>query len=161
MKHLNKKQLVDIINSYTTELVPMIALAKKYNVSRQAIYKILKRANVDTSKQAANITVSCTACGAEVVRKRCCIRQRKHIFCCRKCYTAYLNAGGTYVPNRTGSRRARKMISEIFDLQPEHIVHHIDKNQFNNDLTNLMVFKNQGDHIRFHRGFDVNPIFPY
>ncbi len=61
--------------------------------------------------------------------------------------------------NRYGSRTARRKVSEVFDLQPEHRVHHLDKDQTNNLLSNLVVFANQGDHIRYHRDFKVTPIW--
>jgi hypothetical protein len=39
------------------------------------------------------------------------------------------------------------------------VVHHINRNTLDNSLSNLMVFRNSGDHIRFHRGFDVEPLW--
>lgn len=35
-------------------------------------------------------------------------------------------------------------------LRTGEVVHHIDENRTNNNPDNLMVFKNHGDHIRFH-----------
>jgi hypothetical protein len=35
-------------------------------------------------------------------------------------------------------------------LAPGETVHHIDENKENNDIDNLLVFKTNGDHIRFH-----------
>jgi hypothetical protein len=35
-------------------------------------------------------------------------------------------------------------------LKKEEIVHHIDGNKSNNDINNLMLFKNQSEHIKYH-----------
>ena len=155
---ITEKNAVYIVDAYQNQLVPMFELAARFNVSRQAIYKLLKRAGVDTRKRL--ITVSCTACNTQIKRPKSQIRKRRHIFCSTDCYSAYLSAGGKYVQDRHSCRIARSIVKEHFDLQDTHIVHHIDKNQFNNSLDNLMVFENQGDHIRHHRGFDVKQLWP-
>lgn len=36
------------------------------------------------------------------------------------------------------------------DLRPEEVVHHIDGNPSNDDLSNLMLFPNNGEHRRYH-----------
>ena len=36
-------------------------------------------------------------------------------------------------------------------LRDEEVVHHIDRNRKNNELSNLIVFPSQGEHIRFHK----------
>lgn len=155
---LTDKQKVDIINAYQNELVPMIQLAKQYGVTRQAIYKIIKKAGVDTSKR--KFAVSCTVCGKITYRPKCRVRERKHIFCSFDCYRAWLNSlGDKYKPNRHGQRIARHVVSKHFQLQQKHVVHHEDGNCLNNDVSNLRVFACQGDHIRYHRGFDVEPIW--
>ena len=46
---LTNKEQVDIIKAYNN-LVPMITLAKQYGVTRQAIWKILRKYGHDTSK---------------------------------------------------------------------------------------------------------------
>ena len=149
---------VDIIKAYESELTPIIKLADKYNVTRQAIYKILKQAGIDTSKKL--VQVSCTTCGNILSRHKARIRRQKNHFCDMECYTAFLNAGnGMYIQNRQGQRIARRKVSEYFDLQKDHIVHHEDRNSLNNQIWNLKVFACQGDHIRYHRGFEVTPIF--
>lgn len=154
---ITPKDKVYIINAYQNELVPMIQLAKEFDVTRQAVHKILRQEGVDTSK--GRLPVSCSACGKEIMRPRCQIRARKHLFCSQDCYTAYLNAGGKYIPNRHSSRIARALVKEHYNLTDKNIVHHKDKNQYNNSLDNLCVFKNQGDHTRHHRGFDIDPIW--
>ncbi len=151
------KDRVDIVREYTTNLIPMIELAKRYGMTRQAVYKILKKAEVDTSKAAANIDVSCTVCGKEFKKLRYQVRKAKHVFCCEECYFAWLKHGNgdPLVMHRTSSRHARNIVDKHFSLRPGNIVHHEDRNQYNNQLSNLKVFKNQGDHVRYHRGFIV------
>ena len=38
-----------------------------------------------------------------------------------------------------------------FQIGKDAVVHHVDGNGLNNDLSNLMVFRNQAEHSRFHR----------
>ena len=153
-RQLSPNQKVDIIRAFTEQLEPMITIADRYNRSRQAIWKVLKKAGVDTSKSAATITVSCTACGKSINRTRARIRNQVNHFCNYVCYYAFLEAGngmGPYQESRQGQRIARSKIAEVFDLQSYHIVHHEDRNCYNNMWSNLKVFANQGDHIRYHR----------
>jgi hypothetical protein len=157
MKITNQDK-VNIINEYKNNLVPMIQLAKVYGVTRQAIYKILKASSICTLKK--RIAVSCTTCGKEDYRPKCQIRNRKHLFCSWDCWQAYLDAGrrgsGPYIESRQGQRIGREVVSIHYPLLDSHLVHHKDRNTLNNDPHNLMVFANQGDHIRHHRGFDVS-----
>lgn len=147
------KQKVDIIQRYTVDLVPMITLAAEYGKTRQAVYKVLKAAGIDTSKAAANIAVSCCCCGQECTHKRYRVRNTIHLFCSQECYTAWLKHGNgnPLIIHRASSRRARAIVEKYFPLLPGYIVHHEDRNQFNNHPSNLRVFANQGDHIRYHR----------
>jgi len=155
------KQRVDAINAYTQELEPVISIAARYNITRQGIWKILRKAGVNTSKGAggaSQIDISCAACNKEITRHRCQIRKHKRLFCSIECYYAYLEAhqSGTYQQSRQGQRIARQKIAVVFNLLPKHIVHHEDRNALNNMLSNLKVFANQGDHIRYHRGMPDN-----
>lgn len=156
---LTHKQQVDIINAYSVDLVPMITLAEQYGVTRQGIYKVLDRAGIDTTKH--RIPVSCHVCGTETMRTKARIRRQLHHFCSEDCYYAFLAAGNgrPYIQSRIGQKRARSIVSDHFTLQSTHIVHHEDRNTLNNDLINLRVFAYQGDHLRHHRGFDVEPIW--
>lgn len=149
---------VNIINEYNN-LTPMITLAKQYGITRQGIYKILRRNGVDTTKR--RLPVTCDVCGKQHLRTKCQIRNRTHMFCSPECYYAYLDAGNgkPYIAWRHGGRIARQRISEVFDLQPDHIVHHEDRNQYNNSLDNLRVFACQGDHVRYHRGISITPLW--
>lgn len=155
-QRINTIEQVDIVNEYASHLTPMAELADKYAVTRQAVYKILKRAGIDTSKH--KIPITCIACGTEVLRTKARIRRQTNHFCSTDCYHTFLQAS-PYIENRHQSRLARVKVSEFFALRPGHIVHHIDGNQFNNLIKNLIVFANQGDHIRCHRTGESNPIW--
>jgi len=149
--HLTQKQIVDIITAYTVQLESAQAIATRYNRTRQSVYKLLKSHNIDPNDY-AQLTVSCTACGAQIQRPRCHVRDRKHLFCGSGCHTAYQEAmnNGSYDQNRRGQRVARSVVSRYHQLQPGEIIHHIDGNTLNNHPTNLAVYANQGDHIRIH-----------
>jgi endogenous inhibitor of DNA gyrase (YacG/DUF329 family) len=139
----------DIIDAYTVDLWPMGEIAEVLHVSRSAVWKILKKHGVDTSKH--KITVSCTTCGANIDRTRKRVRKQTNHFCSQDCYSAFLGAGkSSYASGGNSSRIARAIVSQWFDLKPEHVVHHEDCNRFNNLKSNLRVFANQGDHIRYH-----------
>ena len=158
MKRLSKKEQVDIVQAFTVDLTPAIELALKYGITRQGIYKVLKRHGVNPN-DFGTMKVSCSACHKEIIRPRCKIRTQKDHLCSHECYSAFLSAGWPYHEFRHGGRIARTKVSEYFDLQPDHIVHHKDRNQRNNILSNLLVFANQGDHLRHHRGFEVRPLW--
>jgi len=158
-KRLTIKAQVDIIEEYTEQLTPMIELAKRHGLTRQGVWKILKRAGIDTTNR--KLPVSCAVCGAVIERHKCRIRKQLNHFCSEACYHAFLEAGNghPYKPNRHGSRIGRMKVSKYFELKPGYIVHHENRSQFDNRLANLRVFATQGDHLRYHRGFDVEPIW--
>ena len=161
---LSERQTVDIITAFTVELESMQSIANRHNRTRQGIWKLLKRNGINPDEY-GKITVSCTACGAPVVRSRSHVRHRKHLFCGLECYSGYIEAmqNGSYSQNRQGQRVGRAIVSRYFALQPGNIVHHEDRNTMNNRPKNLKVFANQGDHIRYHRwtkdGIDVKPLW--
>ena len=154
---LSNKQKVDIVEAYSIHLTPATELADKYGVTRQGIYKILKASGVDTTKKL--IPVSCTVCGKILYRNKARIRRQLNHFCSPECYGSFLKAGTTPVNSRHGQRIARTIVSQHFQLQDLHVVHHESHNQLDNSLDNLRVFACQGDHIRYHHQLDVEPIW--
>lgn len=148
----------EIIERYTTNLEPMISIAKSLNRTRQAIWYILNRHGIDTSKEGAgNVSLTCTWCGKIHRRTRARARKANQPFCCNACYFAWLEQGNgnTYIDSRRGRRQARDIASRYIDLLDGYIVHHEDRNSTNNELSNLRVFASSGDHTRYHRGFRV------
>jgi len=159
---LTDKEKGYIIEAYCTILKPMITIAKELGVTRQTIHKALKKAGIDTSKAgAAHISVSCTVCGNETTKLRYTFRKAKHHFCSEACYYVWLKHGNgnPLIIHRQSSRIAREIVERHINLMPGQIVHHEDRNQWNNDIDNLKVFANQGDHIRYHRDYLVLPIW--
>ena len=156
---LTQKAKVDIINGYETDLTPMQELAERHGITRQGVYKILKQAGIDTSDR--KITVSCTTCGRPIDRHKARVRRQLHHFCNTDCYHIFLEVGNgnLYVQNRHGQRVGRAIAGQFVEMLPGYVIHHKDRNTLNNNPSNLMVFRNQGDHIRHHRGFDVEPVW--
>ena len=146
---------------YTKGLVPMIKLAERYKVSRQGIYKILKRLGVATEKS-GGVDIVCYHCKKPTKKYKSQMRLRSnHKFCSKDCWFAYVKSltGTDYKYDKQGMRMARKVVSRYHTLLPSEIVHHEDKNCKNNTLGNLRVFASQSDHIRYHRGFDIKPVW--
>ena len=139
----------DIVDAYTIELLPMQDIANILHVSRTTVHKILRAHGVDTAKH--KIPVSCTACGAAIARTRKRVKTQHNHFCNRECYESYLDAGKTNCTHKQRSQRiSRAVVSRYITLAPEHVVHHEDRNDYNNRLDNLRVFATHGDHIRYH-----------
>ena len=139
----------DIIEAYTIDLWTIQECADVLHVSRSAVHKFLIKSGVDTSKR--KIKVSCTTCGETIERTRKRVRTQRNHFCTTDCYSSFLAAGKSmYIQNRHSQRMARGVIAKYFDIQPDHVVHHEDRNNYNNHPINLKVFANQGDHLRYH-----------
>ena len=152
-----------IARAYAVELVPMATLARIHGISRMAVWKILRKQNIETRRGiATQIYTTCKTCGKPIKKPRCQYRTRLNMFCCRTCYTAYLKRNDSTNPlisTRAGMRMARKTVAKHIRLKPGYVVHHEDRNTTNNDISNLRVFRSNADHVRYHRGFDVAPIW--
>lgn len=154
---LTDKEIVDTVNSFTVNLEPMSSISKRLGITRQGVYRLLKKAGVDISA-AAWIEISCSCCGKTFKQRRCRVRRSKHSFCSDVCYQAWLKHGNgnPLTAHKESSRIARSVVSRFFALTPENIVHHEDENQWNNMPDNLKVFANQGNHVRYHQGSVVS-----
>jgi len=149
---ISKDALREAIASYE-DCVPIAEIAGWLGVSRQGLWKAIKKSGVETRKElATRREMVCDNCGEKysVTRSEYRIKRgRKKHFCGQECYTMYLADEDTVI-NRHCSRVSRGKVAEIFDLGDEHIVHHIDKNQMNTHISNLMVFASSSDHIKYH-----------
>ena len=152
---LTEQQKADVIKRYNN-YERVTEIANSYNVSRQAIIKLLRKSGVDTSKH--RIQAECKTCGGQLLRNRRKLATTNSLFCCRECYYSFLHRLN-FKPSRNGCREAVKIVAQYFCLRPDNVVHHVDGDQSNNELSNLMVFENPKDHLRHHRGFEIKPIW--
>jgi len=162
MYKINPTQYPDIIKAYRDISVPMIDLAKQYNVTRQNIFYILRVNGVDTSKQSAgNVKCNCANCGKAITKHRKAYKRAINTFCSRACYHSYLanSNKSPYIDSGRGRREARKIVSLFFKTTKGNIVHHEDRNQLHNNKENLKVFENAADHLRYHRGTEIVPLW--
>uniref|UniRef100_A0A6M3IUW1 Putative homing endonuclease n=1 Tax=viral metagenome TaxID=1070528 RepID=A0A6M3IUW1_9ZZZZ len=163
-RKLTPKEQVDIVTAFTVDLEPVVNLAEKHHRTRQGIYKLLQKHGIDPAEY-GHIAVTCSACGQPVIKNRACVRNRRHIFCNTECYHAFIEGRqqGFYKGWEARRSIARIVVSRYFDLQPEHVVHHEDRNTANNHPRNLRVFANQGDHTRYHKwtqdGVEITPLW--
>ena len=147
----------DIIARYES-LEPMVDIAKRYKVTRCRIYQILKAHGVDTTKKKCQLT--CPSCGETFFRTKAKVRNNKTVnYCSVECYTAGLEANRIGILSRQGQRVGRREVAKHFDLQEGNVVHHVDGNNLNNHITNLVVFATQSDHLRYHRSASTTPIW--
>jgi hypothetical protein len=72
---------------YVHGLVPVIVIADRFKVSRVAIYKVLGKAGVDTSKK-GKIELICLHCGKNYSLHRFEIRKLRgrYKYCGKKCF---------------------------------------------------------------------------
>jgi hypothetical protein len=137
-------------NLYIKEHLTMREIGEKYSLSRQNVCYLIKKHNIPT-ENAGKFTISCDRCGKEYQIFRKHLRRDKTHFCSYDCYFAD-RKNDDYIPHRNGQRKARLVMASHIGrkLLKEEIVHHIDGNCQNNNLTNLMLFGNQSQHLQWH-----------
>lgn len=147
----------DIESMYTVQHLTCAEIGKIIGMSRVAVWKRLQKVGI-TSQQGEWVSIACDQCGKEfdTTRKRW-KRSKKH-FCCERCYWDSLY-NPNYRPNRHGQRTARDIVSKLFNLKADNVVHHHDGNNLNNHISNLKVFATQVEHLRYHRGGNARPIW--
>ncbi len=155
----NKEQMEWMKNEYVIQLTSMEDIAQVLNITRQGVYKALKRMGIDTSK-AQRVQRYCHTCGKPVLRYRHRARSTNKSYCNMDCYTAHLETlGEKYRPSAYHCRVARKIVSAHYTMQEGNVVHHVNKDDTDNQLKNLEVYNNQSDHLKKHRGMDVSPVW--
>lgn len=154
MKKLHPDIIPSIVTAYQNDYISMAELATQYSVTRMSIWKVLHAHGVNTSKKAAHIQTKCFYCQKPIIKIRCSYRKTLNHFCSRTCTSRWLNRTDPqtpYISNRHSLKLARKKVSQYILLQPGFCVHHEDRNQNNNTLSNLRVFATPADHLRYHR----------
>jgi hypothetical protein len=134
---------------YYEDHMSMEMIGRELGKSRQGIlYWLHKLPDYRVSER---FDVLCDQCGGSFEILRCQWRKSLKHFCCTECYKEYLR-NPEYRENRTGQRIGRAVMSEHLGrgLRPGEVVHHVDGDDMNNGLENLMLFKSHGEHLAYH-----------
>lgn len=153
----------DVVSMYSVQHLSPSEIARLAGVTRQAVWKTLRQNGVVTHKGpggGTRVKVRCDYCGIEYELTRARWRNAKEHFCDDECYYAS-RENPQYFQSRQGQRVARVIVSQHFNLQSEHVVHHKDGNNKNNDIINLSVYVSNGDHIKatHHHNSIVRPVW--
>jgi hypothetical protein len=131
---------------------------RKYGITRQAVWKILKRYGVDTQKKM--VPVHCYVCGKPIERFKCRMREHRHHFCTRDCYYAWQRARfEQYKPNSYFSREVYRNINDYIKMERGYTIHFINGDREDCRVQNIMVFKSEKDHLDYEQGKRVKPLF--
>lgn len=145
-----------MIDLYTKDHKTMQEIANMAGVSKTAVYKRLKKANIK-AYEGEWINKNCKNCGKQFRITRSRQKQQTGHYCSTDCYYDFVTVKGSFI-DRYGGYKARIKVREVFDLQSKHVVHHIDGDQRHNELCNLMVFASQSDHLIYHRTGNIEPL---
>jgi predicted DNA-binding protein YlxM (UPF0122 family) len=154
-RNLNEN-IAEIVKLFFEDYMSLRQIAARFNVSAVSIKKALNRHGHDTSKASLHFETTCAMCENKIVRIRCQIRNKGiGNFCDMVCYHVYLDSisiGKNL--SRNGMRKGRVIVESILGTLPEgSIVHHIDGDEENNEVENLMLLASSTDHLMIHRGF--------
>jgi hypothetical protein len=158
----NKEELLKMYHENTDIKV----IATHFGISRTAVYDYLKKANISPNRRSVE-TVNCKFCGEQFTRIGSQLKKKHGGYCSPQCFAASRSICGEYSKNggvlsrvsetanikysRKQGMLARKAIEESgIQLSPGQVIHHIDGVKSNNDISNLMIFDSQSEHMKYH-----------
>lgn len=144
----------DLVYMYREQHLTLREIGLLVGLSHTGVSKRLKGAGVLDSR----VVRHCGTCGGEVEVNRSRAKGGGSFYCGKGCY-GLSRSNPEYVPWRQGSRLARMIVSQYFELGEGNVVHHKDSNQRNNRVENLMVFASHSDHMKHHHGRGVKPLW--
>lgn len=146
-----------MVRMYCDQHLTCAEIGLLVGMSRVGVWKRLQTAGVK-AQEGERVVFKCDQCGESCWRHRRYWRSHRRRFCSEKCYFKALH-NPDYNPNRQGQRMARKVVSQHFQLESKHVVHHEDSDTTHNEIGNLWVFRTQADHMAYERGSEVEPIW--
>ena len=151
---VNTETIVDL---YRIQHLTVRQIGRQIGMSGVGVWKRLQAAGV-SAREGEWIQAKCFFCGKLIQVRRARWRNTRKIHCSEECYYETI-ANPDYNPNRHGCRLARSVVKRLYQLQEQHVVHHVDGDDLHNELSNLWVFASQAEHMSFHRGGDAEPIW--
>lgn len=147
----------DLVVLYTEKHLTLREIAVIVGITHAGVWKRLRAAGIHV-KQGEWVSVQCSYCGVPFSCRRGRWKKQKDFYCQDEHYWAS-RQNENFVEWRQGGRLARAIVAQHFKLERDHIVHHKDADQRNNDRANLMVFMNQSDHLKHHRGQVIHALW--
>lgn len=156
---IRKNPDIDVVELYRSGL-SMADISSQAGITRQAVSKRLEAFGIARTRRSGRIPAICEHCGNPYLARRSSristtTRQR---MCSQACYYAS-RSNPAFIENRAAGQAARQKAGHHFDLKPEYVVHHEDQNQTHNDLSNLSVFASQSEHLQYHHGRPIKPLW--
>lgn len=130
--------------------LPLIAMMEKYNCSRQALWKAMRKHNEKPRRSISLDCRKCKHCGTMFQSQQ----KKKQKYCSRACYMSdrYKFSIGRNEGHKT-SRAYRKDARNIIEGK---VIHHINGDVSDNRQENLLVFDSQSEHLAFHHSIRIN-----
>lgn len=154
-RRTNPVETQHLLNLYTKKGLTLREIGAQVGMTHAGVSLRLKKAGVKDSK----VKVQCYYCKAWFKVNRSKHKHSpQHFYCSVEHYRAK-RANPNYMRSSYGGRLSRALVAKYFPLERGHVVHHVDSDQRNVDLSNLWVFKNQADHISFHHHGKTKPIW--
>lgn len=103
-------------------------------------------------------TTKCKCCSKLIPFNNDTRRKNQNFFCSPECKDAFIAAIDPPYP-KIYQEAARNIISLYYKLLPGEAVHHKDRDHTNNLVSNLCVFRTHSDHMKYHWGEQVIPVW--
>lgn len=145
-----------IITWYTVDHLTLAEIGRLIGMSKTAVMKRLHKAGI-TREHGTWATKPCAWCSVEVRRHRRNLSAEQWYCTVEHYYASRENPD--FQEWRHGGRLARAIVAQHYPIARGHVVHHKDGNQRNNDRSNLMVFASQADHLAYHHGRTIAPLW--
>lgn len=157
MAKYGKVDMARLEELYTVNHLTVREIGSVMGCTHAAVWKALQRRGISAAV-GEWVDLTCFICGQAFKKTRSEWRYNHKHFCTQQCYAKHLE-NPDYNPSRQGQRRARACVSQHFELQPGHVVHHHDSDVTHNEISNLAVFATQSEHTSFERGGFARPIW--
>ena len=145
------------VRAYSVDLERISDIARRYRVSRQAVWRFLQDRGVNTGTR--RVEVKCKMChkSKEVSKRRA--RMQSDFFCTHACYVKWMRSSQGKA-ERDSRRVDREYLIRRHDLPDTAEIAFADGDSSNLRLVNLLIFKTPQEKERYERGLVVDGYLP-